>query len=164
MRSGQFNCYQSSPLFVDQSGEKFKTRAYAIECRRSDVQQLLKQLVIFNIKNQSSFKVVFYQLRTCDKALFKQAILDQNTFLRDIRVIPIEGVSLELMNLFRRDLMKIEGVEEILHHRKTLSHGRWNILTDRREFKKITKAVQLLLPYLFEKHASPDTLDLNVVP
>ncbi len=161
----QFNCHSTSPLFVDQSKEKFKTRAYAIECRRCDVQQLLQQLTVFNIKSPSMFKVVFYRLRTCNKgALFKQAILDQEDFLRDTRVIPIEGVSLALMDLFQRDLMKIEGVKEIRHHKKTFSHGRWNLLTDRHEFKDTIKEVQLRLPFLFEKYATPESLDLNQFP
>ncbi len=158
-----FQCYHSSPLFVDDSGRN-KTRAYSVECRRRDAQDLLQQLYKFNARAKCEFQVVFYRLRHHKADRFKQAVIDQTTFLEDTRVIPIEGVSLELMEYCKSDIMEIDGIDAILHHKRTHSHGRWNLLTDRHHFKQATKSVHQILPYLFEDYDNLVNLDPSSFP
>ncbi len=105
-----------------------------------------------------------YRLRNRNVDRFKQALLDQTTFLAETWVIPIEGVSLELMDHCKSDIMEIDGIDAILHHKRTQSHGRWNLLTDRHHFKQATKSVHQILPYLFEDYDNLVNLDPSSFP
>ncbi len=145
-----FNCEPTSPMFVATDGIKFKTRAYTIECRRKDAKNLIPQLHAFNELTNKLNKVVFYKLRHENPIAFKEAILEQAKFLRDTRVIPIEGVSLDLMAQYKDDIEALDGIDEVLFHKDMETKGRWNLLTDYSRFRSAIQTVEEFLPTLTE--------------
>ena len=116
-----------SYVILDKAGlekARYFTKAYNLEVQRKDSLKMSK-LVHKAYATNPAF--VFYKLRHHDSKSFCNAIIRQNNFLKNTRVVPIIGVSEEHMHLVENEILQIKGVLGIMQHRDTSKTGRWNI-------------------------------------
>jgi hypothetical protein len=85
---------------------------------------------------------------------FLAAITAQNVFLSKSRVVPIEGINADMMSELRPKLLQLIGVKEVLPHWKTTSEGRWNVLTEDKNFSPLVKYLAENLDAMAERHSS----------
>jgi hypothetical protein len=112
-----FKCRYVTPTFDDDDGQKVSTQSYDVQCWKSDAKVLIDLIEQTYGTDSSSF--VFYKRRHTDLLAYQCAILQQKEYLSIKRIIPIQGVSTDLMSTLRNDLLDIEGIFEILEHRQT---------------------------------------------
>ena len=97
---------------------------------------------------------MLYKVRHLNAQVFRSAIRKQNAYLSQSRVIPIQGISEEIMFSLENDLLQIEGVTEVLRHRATGTQGRWSILTTEAYFKTVTEIIKRDLVTSIEMYAT----------
>ena len=130
-----FRCTFSSPyVHIKQEDYRISTKSYDLQCRQKDAKDLIKLLHATYGNNP---KFVFHRLRHVNEKIYMNAIRMQNNYLSKSRVVPIRGVTEEIMFALDNDLLQIEGVYGIHKHRETETKGRWSIMTNEVNFKNV---------------------------
>lgn len=130
-----------SPILIRPSGSRIKTRSYGIQCLAKDTKYMLRLLKF------DSFFVPF-KLRHQKPQQYQEAFEQQNEFLDELRIVPIQGVSETVMSHMIDELLEIEGVDDVLYHKHTASKGRWNILTAVEHFRPVSAHLAAIFPGL----------------
>ena len=105
---------------------------------------------------------MFYKVRHVDKQIFRSAIRKQNAYLAKSRVIPIQGISEEVMFSLENDLIQIDGITEGLRHKATTTTGRWSILTTESQFKPIIEILKHNLVEAVKNYSTTTNTKKNV--
>ena len=73
---------------------------------------------------------------------YDDAIRTQNDYLSTTRVVPIIGVSSNVMFYLSNTLTKLEGVNQVLQYKLTATKGRYSVMTNIKHFDNTTKILQ----------------------
>lgn len=92
--------------------------------------------------------MMFHKIRHQQPKIYANAIRRQNSFLADCRMIPITGVSKDLMYYLSTALQDIQGIDQILCHKHTAEQGQWNIQTTLAHFRPIVNELKTELTRL----------------
>lgn len=120
----KFKCCYSSPFQYiteeDKPGQRLTSKSYNMETRQRDAKvmiTLLKQTFL----NNPTF--MFHWMQHTLPQVYSNTIWVQNKYLSNTHVIPIAGVTCELMFYLSSELLQIEGVTHVLEHSKTDTEG-----------------------------------------
>jgi hypothetical protein len=152
-----FRLAYSSPFLLNSDGTRASTKLYDLQVRQKDAKEMIRLL---QTAYQSKPTFIFHKLRHQDMVSYRNAIQQQNAFLRDSRAVPIHGISSDHMFSFDILLRQIPGVTEVLRHKHTDTIGRWNVLTKVNQFKEVTAAVENLI----QQHSTKLTSDQFPTP
>jgi hypothetical protein len=160
-----FKCIFSSPFDIHQNTSvKISTKAYDLQCESKDAKVLI-DLVKVTYKSDPIF--IFHKMRHTHNKEYRRAILFQNQFLADNRIVPITGVSMDMMFYAREKLIwardplaeetdgaetnvGIEGVLQILEHKATNTEGRWSVVTTKKYFTFVKEYLDAHLAQIVE--------------
>jgi hypothetical protein len=142
----QFKCGYALPTFVDNNDRRVFSPSYDLQCCQSDAKQLIDMLETTYGNDGSQF--VFYRMRHDNPTAYLGAIQRQQQYLVNKRVIPIQGVSTDMMSTLYYDLLEIEGICEILEHKQTHTQGRWSLMTTIEHFSTAKILVKNVLSQL----------------
>jgi hypothetical protein len=133
-----FQCGYIAPWYIDKGGAISKTKSYDIQCCTGDAKALIA-LLRATYPDNSAF--VFHKLCHSSPEIYHDGIIRQQTFLATNRIIPIQDINCKLMSTLGKDLLSIEVIAAVLHHKQTYTSGRWSLVTTTKYFKTATKQV-----------------------
>ena len=157
----RFHCGYTSPFLLNNDNNCTSTKSYDLQCHRKDAKDLI-DLLQATYRNNPFF--VFHKLRHRNQDAYKSTICKQNAFLSRIKVIPIQGISPDLMFYLHRELEQVEGILDICHHKLTNSAGRWSVITTADNFQTLSNYLQANLPTWAAHHAQTYNIDLSELP
>jgi hypothetical protein len=137
----RFQLVAGSP-FLHLGGRRIPTKAYTAVCLRhhaSAIDDLLKR-----IYNKTCHYVKFCLLHK-NKQAYYQALTAQNNYLSTIRMIPIIGISTQMMQSLDECFWMIHGVTDVVRSYTTETNRRWNILTDKKNFHQVLQFISFWL-------------------
>lgn len=144
-----FKCTFTAPS-IDHNGMKLRCKAFDIQCERQHSKDFHKLLTR---TYASSADFMFFKARYHkDNTIFKKAIVAQNTYLGNLRTIPIQGISPDLMFYLENDILQAHGIAAIHAHRDTDSKGRWNLETTVTQFTQATQLIKRNLTHWAHKY------------
>jgi hypothetical protein len=146
----EFKLVFSSPFVMNVNKTRISTKSYDLQVRQTDAKEMIRLLREAYAADPT---FIFHKVRHKNIVTYCNAIRKQNAFLRDSRIVPIHGISEDLMFAFDLELKQVPGVQDVFRHKTTATTGRWNILTTEQEFKKVTDSVTLLLKTWIPEHA-----------
>ena len=135
----RFQCIYSSPFLITAEGNRVATKSYDLECRQQDAKELV---AILQTTYKNNPKFIFHRMRHQDKKTYGNAIRKQNLYLSKSRVVPIRGVSEDVMFALDNELLQITGVLSVNRHKDTVSQGRWSIMTTEAQFKQVVSTIK----------------------
>ena len=136
----KFRCGFSSPFLVDDDGYRFATKTFDLQCRQQDAKELIELL---STTYRDNPRFVFHRVRHSQPDTYRRAILKQNAYLKKSRIVPIEGLSSDMLWYGMRErINSIPGVHRVTKHRMTGEKGRWSIHTDMLHFSQVVTAVK----------------------
>lgn len=144
----KFQCGFIRPCYIDKHGNTTKTTSYDIQCRSKDAQTLISLLA-----RAMDSQFCFHKTRHTSPSNYSFSIDQQNNFLKECRIIPIEGISPDTMSLVKKELLKIDGLDDIVPHKHTSLKGRWNLITTKANFESATILVETHLPLLKQQYS-----------
>ena len=131
----RFQCVYTSPFVFREDGTRISTKSYDIQCRQQDAKEML-ELLKTTYKDDPSF--IFHRLRHDSLKLYINAIRKQNAYLSQSRVVPVHGITEDVMFYLENEILQINGVIAVLKHKDTLKSGRWNVSTNENNFKSVS--------------------------
>jgi hypothetical protein len=132
--------------------------SYDLQCNRQDAKQLIT--LLSDTYGNDSSQFVFYKMRHDNPTMFLQSIQKQQQYMANKRVIPIQGISPDIMSTLQFDLLAIDGISDVLEHKLTHVSGRWSLMTTKESFflaKSLVKSVLSTLTHF-------DDEDLHLPP
>ena len=138
----KFKMVFTSPFIYDDFDDKCNSKAYGLQCRQDDAKTLIKILKETYKKNPV---FLFHRLRHQDEAskeIYRSALIHQNAYLKEHQVIPVVGLTDDIMFYLREKIMAIVGVTDVSKHRDTAKTGRFNVHTTRNYMNSVTKALR----------------------
>ena len=138
----KFKMVFTSPFIYDDFNEKCNSKAYGLQCCQDDAKTLIKILKETYKKNPV---FLFHRLRHQDEAskeIYRSALIHQNAYLKEHQVVPVVGLTDDIMFYLREKIMAIVGVTDVSKHRDTAKTGRFNVHTTRNHMNSVTKALR----------------------
>ena len=158
----KFKCGFTSPFMFSQE-TRYTTKTYDIQCQQKDAAELMSLLEKTFISNQS-ISFVLHKIRHKEPLLYRNAIRQQNSFLNKFRVIPIQGISREIMFRLEAELLRIPGVNQVHKHKLTPQTGRYSVTTTTEHFKKVKDIIRTDLNSRVAHYANEFPLDGTLGP
>lgn len=123
----------SSPGITNDKGKKTNTKAYAVEAQRgTDATELIDML---QLAYEGTNLFLFAQMRRKYPKAYAQAIRYNNSILSKVYVVPLMNISPEMKTHMETTIMAIDGVMDIVPTRRTLTDGRYFVMTDIDKFE-----------------------------
>ena len=152
----KFRCGFSSPFLVDDDDNRFSTKTFDLQCRQQDAREMI-ELLSTTFNENPPF--MFHRVRHSNPDTYRRAILRQNSYLKKCRVVPIEGLSTDMLWYgMRSHITSIAGVRRVTKHKDTAEKGRWNIHTDMLHFSQVVTAVKENLSRWSEEVCEANTI------
>ena len=120
--------FQLVPQKITNQDKTATTRAYVVQCNRSDTKRLSQLLTQGGFRNTQMF--VPFRYKRQQSSLFTKCLQQQNEVYYKTWIIKLEGISKEMMHFLSADILKHNGVSHIVptkHHQK---RGEWKVLVD----------------------------------
>jgi len=118
------------------SGQKqtafHQTRAYEVQCARSDAKALAKMLTSGPFRQTMIF--VPYAFKKRQPEAFLQAIMNQNKELADTWIVKLQGLTDIILEEIRPIIMSQPGVKAIVPTHNGQDKGQWKILVSQKKF------------------------------
>jgi hypothetical protein len=144
----QFKLVYSSPFIILDSGHRISTKSYDLQVRKQDAKLMIDYLRKAYV---SSPTFIFHRIRHSNLDTYTNAIKRQNAFLSTSRVVPLAGISTDMMFSLELEIKQIPGVVDVLNHKQTNKIGRWNVLTTDAAFRSVTDRLTQLIPDWFSQ-------------
>jgi hypothetical protein len=137
----------TSPTIASNNGHVLRTKAYEIQCKRSDYTSVLNALKWVYLSGELEHKLgmfVPFKQKYHEKGdRYRRAITQQNRYLAHSRVVPIGGIGLKAMyesELGMSSLMKsilASNLFETIQPTKHIDNiGKWNCITTSDQFEE----------------------------
>ncbi len=124
-------------------GEKINAQAYSIQVESINAAKMDKALKRI-YKNDT--KYVQYKMKNKMHEAYARAIYEQARFVKSINIVPMYGITEEMIFYLQSHLLEIDGVEEYLPTKATESKGRWNLIVLRKHVNEVRKLLSEKLP------------------
>jgi hypothetical protein len=157
----EFKLVFSSPYVMLHEGNRIATKSYDLQVRQQDAKDMVN-LLRQAYENDPRF--IFHKMRHQNIVTYTNAIRKQNAFLSHSRVVPIQGITEDMMFALELELKQVDGITDVLRHKDTLRSGRWNILTTDDIFRSVTQTVDKLLQDWVPTHQSEYLMDDSFPP
>ena len=130
----KFKCRYSSPFLYLNDNRRLSTKAYNLEVPQDNAKAMIKMLKTTFAKDPY---FVFHRMRHEARDTYADAIRTQNDFLSNTRVVPIVGVTPEIMFYLSNTLTQLSGIQMILKHKLTNTKGRYSVITTTDNFNDV---------------------------
>lgn len=114
-----------------------QTRAYEVQCARSDAKVLAKMLTSGSFRQTMIF--VPYAFKKRQPEAFLQAIINQNKELADTWIVKIQGITDQVLKEISPKIKSQPGVKAIVPMYNGQDKGQWKILVAHRNFTAFRK-------------------------
>lgn len=142
-----FRLIYSSPK-INHNDMTIRTKAYAIEIKRSDAATSMK---ILKTTFADTRKFLIAKLRFTHPASYANALRLQTQHLSSTYVIPIVNITPDILFYLKPHIDIIAGVNAIVPTKSTNSHGWYHILVRKDHFKKVKQHLQDNLDTLYNE-------------
>ena len=153
----RFRLQFSSPFCYNMQKKRRTTIAYSMQCRQVDAKTMLKLLMQ---TYEDDPKFLFHRMKhetPESKASYLSAMYQQNEYLADVKIIPVEGITNDVKFYLETALAQMPDFQGITQHKNTQSEGRWNIHTIDKRFKpfkeSLIKEIPTMVADIIEQHS-----------
>ena len=157
----KFMCGFSTQFVIDDETKlRTSTKAYDIQCRQDNAKTLIE---ILQRTYMRSPNFIFHKIRHIPEQAhnYTNAILKQNRFLANSRIVPVEGVHPDAMFYVAKKLRQIPGVGRIAKHRNTASRGRWSVHTTELSFDSVVDRIEEHIQQWNDEVVQREKIDLS---
>jgi hypothetical protein len=93
--------------------------------------------------------------------MYFDAIRKQNAYLSSIRIVPLQGISEDVMFYMSSHIEQTRGVKAILHHRSTADQGRWSVVVSHSQFDQIRNEFKANLAKWVQQVCTTHTVSID---
>lgn len=122
--------FQLIPQRIATTDKTASTKAYTIQCPKSDAQKLIHLMTHGPFRNEPNKMFVPFRYKTKKPELYLQCIRQQNEVYYKTWIIKMEGLTYNAMNYIYPEIQKIKGVFHVVPSKRFKSIGEWNVLVD----------------------------------
>jgi hypothetical protein len=143
---------------IEHEDTKYEAKALCLNVERKKLvafHHLLKKTYC----NEGNPLYVPWNAKSKDKACFLNAIKAQSSFLQNCWVVPVHGVTESQMNSLLPHFSAVDYIQSVERSRTTVQKGRWEVVTERKNFKQAQAAVRDILNN-FDKYVPSDDTKL----
>ena len=151
-----FRLQFSSPFCYTIQHKRRTTIAYSMQCRQIDAKTMLK-LLMQTYKDDPKF--LFHRMKhetPESKVSYLSVMYQQNEYLADVRIIPVEGITNDVKFYLESALAQMPDFQGMTQHKNTQSEGRWNIHTINKRFEifkeRLVKEIPTMVSEIMEKN------------
>ena len=120
--------YQLIPQRITNKDKTATTRAYTIQCTKTDAKKMIHLLTHGEFRLQPIF--LPFRYITTQPEVFTKCIRQQNDLYHRMWVIKLTGITSDIMAFLREEIEKLNGVSQIVPTRNVHEKGEWKILVD----------------------------------
>lgn len=120
--------FQLIPQRIANSDKTAHTRAYTVQCLKTDAKEMIHLLTHGQLRNTQIF--IPFKYKASNPELFTKCIRQQNEVYYKTWIIKLEGVTDMAMPYIHDDITQLMGVFHIVPTRRTKQYGEWKVLTD----------------------------------
>ena len=154
----QFNTAKEGPKYeigattikTNMNDETFTTFAYEVKCMQKDLADVCDYLATTGPKLDVT--LIKHKWKYSNPEVYINGIKKQNEYAREIRTIPIYGISRDAMDHLDEKLRSNNHIIDISPTSRTTTHGRWNAYTTAKHFEKTTKWLIENLQEMFDRY------------
>ena len=143
--------FQLIPQRITTSDRKASTKAFTVQCPRSDVQQRSHLLTHGVFRTTQGPMYVPFKYKTTKPEVYLQCIRQQNDVYYKTWIIKVEGISEDALEYIKEDILETKGVQHIVATKRTPDSGERKILVDRTKCAYIHRQLVAIWPKLISK-------------
>jgi hypothetical protein len=134
-----FHVSPCTPSRIEDSGRKFFSQALAIHVAGNKSRQLMTLLKTTYNNHVNSIGFIPWDWKKGKKEAkdaYRDAMVAQSNYVANCYVVPIHGITEDQMKILRPRLLAAPGIESVEHTKKTVVHGRWDVICKKLYFAK----------------------------
>lgn len=120
--------FQLIPQRITNNNKTATTRAYTVQCVKSDARQLIHLLTHGEFRKNPIF--IPFKYKTSQPETFTRCIRKQNEVYHKTWVIKLAGISPSSMEYISEDINNLTGVFHVVPTRRLEETGEWKVLVD----------------------------------
>ena len=144
---------------TQQNGITFTTFAYEIKCIAADTEGVCNY--ISSTGQHIDVPLMKHKWKYSNPEVYINGIRKQNEFIRNIRTIPLYGITSNEMTNLQESLQSNTNIINISPTAKTTEHGRWNIYTKTTNFADTTKWLTDNIQKMYNDHCKDNISDAD---
>ena len=120
--------FQLIPQRITNKDRTATTRAYTIQCTKSESKRMIHLLTHGEFRDKPMF--IPFKYKTTQPTVFTKCIRQQNDVYYKTWVIKLEGLTSQAMGYIEEDLTGLNGVLDIIPTKRAEAKGEWKILVE----------------------------------
>ena len=149
--NAQMPRFQLIPQRITTADKQATTKAFTVQCPKSEAQQLSQLLTHGSFRTSSSQMFVPFRFKTTKPEVYRQCIRQQNDIYRTTWIIKLEGITAEVLEVLKPEIMRIKGVSQIVATKRTQETGEMKILVEQTRCSYIHRQLSIKWPDLMQK-------------
>ena len=137
-----YKLIHSSPN-IKVKGEKLTAQAYSIQVESTNAAKMDQALKTIY---KDDTKYVQHKMKGKMQETYAKALREQACFVKSISVVAMYGITEDMLFYLQAHLLAIDGVREYLPTKSTETHGKWNLIVDRKAAHGIKQQLHTSLP------------------
>jgi hypothetical protein len=131
--------FQLIPQRITTNDKQASTKAYTVQCLRSDAAKLIHLLTHGAFRETNNQVFVPFKYKTSKPEVFTKCIRQQNDVYYKTWIIKVEGITSDIMSYLEREISGIMGVLHIVPSKRVEEIGEWKLLTEQSKCAYIHK-------------------------
>jgi hypothetical protein len=120
--------FQLIPQKITNQERTATTRAYTVQCAKSDAKRMSELLTKGEFRTTQMF--IPFKYKRSQPDLFTKCIKQQNEVYYKTWVVKLEGISKEVMHFMVGEIQSMAGVYQVVPTKKIQQSGEWKILVE----------------------------------
>lgn len=129
--------FQLIPQRITDKDKTATTRAYTVQCLKKDAKQMIHLMTHGDFRSQPIF--IPFRYKTSQPEVFTKCIRQQNDVYHRTWVIKLDGITPEIMEHLKQDILKHTGVSQVVPTKHITEKGEWKILVDQNKCAYVHK-------------------------
>lgn len=122
--------FQLIPQRITSADKQASTKAFAVQCPKSEAQQLIHMLTHGSFRTTSDHMFVPFRYKATKPDVYRQCIRQQNEVYHKTWIIKLEGLTNEAIQVIEPEITSIKGVYQIVSSKRTKETGERKILVE----------------------------------
>ena len=140
----------ATTIKTEQNGTTYTTFAYEIKCIADDTEDVYNYLLPTG--QDTDITLIKHKWKYSNPEVYINGIRKQNETIRDIRTIPLYGITRNEMTHLQDTLRSHANIIDISPTAKTTDQGRWNIYTKTTNFASTTTWLTDNIKQIYNEH------------
>ena len=128
MQDSEPPIFQLIPQKIKNKETNATTRAYTVQCAKTDVKHMLHVLTHWEFRTNQMF--IPFRYKYHQPELFTKCIKQQNEVYYKTWIIKLEGITKEIMHFIMGEITKFNGVFHVVPTKRYNNMGEWKVLVD----------------------------------